>query len=78
MKRKILTVTLSAAAALALSAGPAVAHVNVKAGTTPDGLPAGFVGPADLESPAHNGIECAAAKNPNIDSIARFNCPADR
>ena len=30
--------------------------------------------PADNPTP-HNGIECAAERNPNIESIAAFECP---
>ena len=64
-----MTVVLSAAAAMALSAGPAAAHVQAAKG--------GPIGPDPTENPTpHNGIECAAEFNPNIASIEDFTCPA--
>ena len=60
--KKILTVTLGAAATLALAAGPAAAHPHSKAAN-------GSIGPA-VDGPgggAHNGIECAVKFNPNLE-----------
>lgn len=71
MTRRIATVTLGLATALALTAGPAVAHPHSKAKN-------GFVGPA-ADSPAfgaaHSGIQCAAeAGNPNLTPLD-LDCP---
>ena len=73
MRTRITTLILAVLTALAMMAAPASAHVhaNAKGGN-------GFIGP-DTSGPgaiAHNGIECAAARNPNIDSISIFTCPA--
>lgn len=74
MKKKILTVTVGAAAALALSAGPAAAHVNTKTG--------GPLGPTPFEDfpRAHNGLQCAADVNGIFapTSPSPFTCPAAR
>lgn len=70
MKRRIVTTALGALTAMAFAVGPAAAHPHSQAG---------FVGP-NPEGPggiAHNGIECAAANNPNITSLSEaFTCPA--
>ena len=75
MRKRVTLLVMAVMTALAMMAAPASAHVHAKAKGGE-----GFIGPA-LTSPgaiAHNGIECAAARNPNINSIAAFTCPADR
>jgi hypothetical protein len=73
MRTRITTLILAVLTALAMMAAPASAHIhaNAKGG-------GGFIGPnpAGPGGIAHNGIECAAAHNPNIDSIPAFTCPA--
>lgn len=76
MKRRIVTTALGAVAAMALAVGPAAAHPHLQNN-------AGFAGPLVGGAPnpvvAHDGIECAATKNPNIVSLsAVFTCPAPR
>ena len=75
MRKRVTLLVMAVMTALAMMAAPASAHVHAKAKGG-----GGFVGP-DPAGPgaiAHNGIECAAARNPNINSIAAFTCPADR
>lgn len=74
MKRRIVTTALGALAAMALAVGPAAAHPHAQNAS-------GFAGPLVGGSPnpvvAHNGIECAAAKNPNIQPLPGvFFCPS--
>ena len=91
MIRKIASVTVGAAAALALTAGPAVAHRNSSVDNAPQaqerqgGVPfEDFVGPTPAQvgqttyETAHNGMECGALSNPNIGSLAvlGFECPS--
>ena len=72
MVRRAITILVTAMMAVAMMGATASAHVHDKAG---------FIGP-DPTGPgggAHNGIQCAALSNPNIDAegfVGVFFCPS--